>query len=114
MRLFVAAILAAVGMSGPAFARDPITGLVESFFNYEAPRPPPVGNCAAIATEIGAGSTWFGEFSGERWMHNDRFEPFASRGCFDSEIACRIWQQQALTYADGAISYMSCRPRIPG
>lgn len=114
MRLTACAIAALLLIGSPALARDPLTGLVESFFRYEAPRPPPAGNCAAIASEIGAGATWFGEFSGERWMHNDRFEPFASRGCFDSEFACRIWQQQALTYADGAISYMSCRPGIPG
>ena len=64
MRSIVLAMVLATGLISSAAARDPLTGLVESFFNYEAPRPPTAGNCAAIATEIGTAATWYGEFSG--------------------------------------------------
>jgi hypothetical protein len=103
MRLFAIALIAAFGLAGPAAARDPLTGLVHSFFRYRAPPPPVGGNC-------GAGAAWFGEFSGKRYLVNDRFRAFSARGCFESELACRVWQQQAITYAFGAISHTSCRP----
>jgi len=110
MRIFAIVLIAAFGLAGPAAARDPLTGLVHSFFYYRAPPPPVGGDCSAIAAEIGPGVTWFGEFSGKRYLVNDRYRAFSARGCFESELACRIWQQRAITYAFGAISHTSCRP----
>ena len=99
MRRFVlsALILAAVGAQAAA---QPF----QDFFNYEAPRMPVAGSCD--------GAAWRGEFSGKRWDNfRDHYMPVAARGCFDSEIECRIWQQQAITYLDrGPLYYTSCRP----
>lgn len=109
MRLAII-VAALVGLSGPAYAIDPVTGTVHSFFHYRKPPYPAGGNCAAIAAAAGPGSTWYGEFSGRRLGYNHRYQAFGARGCFDSEAACRVWQQQALNYAFGTISYTRCRP----
>lgn len=113
MRL-IATVLTIAAMAGPAAARDPLTDLVDSFFNYREPPPPRSGNCNEIASEVGPGAVWYGEFSGKRYQINDRFRMYSARGCFASEADCRIWQEQALTYASGAISQASCRPGYAG
>lgn len=114
MRLAVMLLAGILALPGTANATDPVTGLVRSFFHYQAPSPPVGGNCAAISAEIGAASTWYGEFSGKRLGINDRYGAYAARGCFDSEFACRVWQQQAITYAFGPIGYTSCRSGVSG
>jgi hypothetical protein len=114
MRNLTLLICALLCVTDPAVARDPVTGLIHSFFYYQAPLPPVGGDCAAIAAEVGPASTWFGEFSGKRELVNERFTFYSTRGCFESEFACRVWQQQVLTYATGAITYTSCRPGYRG
>ncbi len=111
MRVAVMTLGAALLLSAaPAMAaNDPVSGFVDSFFHYQAPQPPVGGDCNAIAAAIGPGQTWHGEFSGKRISENDTVLPYAARGCFESEIACRIWQQQALSYAEATMNYTSCR-----
>jgi hypothetical protein len=112
MRVVIFVLAACLGLPGTAAAQDPLTGLVLSFFYYREPPPPIGGDCAAIAAEIGPQLTWYGEFSGKFEQPNDKFRSFAASGCFDSALACRIWQQQAINYAYGAITYTRCRPGV--
>lgn len=114
MRLGALIVAAFLALGGPAAAQDPITGALHSFFGgYRSPPPPVGGDCAAIAAAIGPEAAWFGRFYGKRLAVNDNFQPYGARGCFESEIACRIWQQRALNYAFGPFQVMSCRPGIP-
>jgi len=95
-----------LGLAGPA-AADPL----ESFFEYREPRLPRGGDCASLAAALGSAAVWYGAFSGKRFdKFTDNYYPFAARGCFPNETACRIWQQRALTYAGaGPLYYTSCR-----
>jgi hypothetical protein len=87
-------------------------GPIESFFHYDEPKPPVAGDCDAIAEAIGRDATWYGEFGGNRidsFSHSRG--PFSARGCFPSEYACQVWQQQALNYLyEGTMLYARCRP----
>ena len=97
-RLIISAlILAGVGCSALA---QPF----QDFFHYQEPRMPVGGDCA--------GATWYGEFAGNRYDNfRDQYEPVSARGCFDSEMACRIFNQQAITYLGrGPMLYATCRP----
>ena len=80
-------------------------------FDYQEPAPPVAGDCAQISAAIGPEATWYGEFSGKRYdSSTDKYYPYATRGCFKSEYACRVWQQVALTYiGEGPLYYMTCR-----
>jgi hypothetical protein len=100
---FVLAMAAAIG-SGVA---NPAYGL----FDYQKPTPPVAGNCAEIAAAIGPEATWHGEFSGNRYDNTtDHYFPFGASGCFESELACRVWQNDAITYiGQGQIYYTRCR-----
>lgn len=114
MRVYAVIAAAFLSMAAPAAAQDPVTGTIHSFFGgYQPPQPPISGDCAAIAAAVGADAAWFGRFSGRRLQINDNYEPYAARGCFTSERECRAWQHQALSYAFGRISAMTCRPGIP-
>ena len=106
MRRIAVLLVTTLAAAGGA-AADPFYG----FFDYRQPAPPVAGDCAAIAAAIGPEATWYGEFSGRRWDNfKDEYYPFAARGCFDSEFACRVWQNQAITYLDrGPMNYSSCR-----
>ena len=95
-------------IAAPA-AADPVTGFVDSFFNYREAPPPVGGDCAVVAATVGQQNTWRGEFSGRRLGYNERSLPYAARGCFETEAACRVWQQQAINYAEGTMTYTSCR-----
>src|SRR5688500_14559914 len=94
-------LIAVLGVAGPAAAQNPLADL----FRYEPTPPPVAASCPAA---------WYGQFSGRRFDNfTDAYLPFAARGCFDSELACRIWQQRAITYlARGPIYYTSCRPAM--
>ena len=107
MRVAISLTTALFLIAAPA-AADPITGLIESFFHYREPPPPVGGDCAAITGAVGPDRAWYGEFSGRRLGHYERYQSYAAKGCFPSEAACRFWQQQAITYADGPINYTSC------
>jgi hypothetical protein len=113
MRLLAAVVLTLLSLSAPAAARDPVTGLVHSFFGgYRPPPYPAGGDCAAIAAAIGPQATWFGTFSGKR-IEREESNAFGAEGCFPSEIECRIWQQRAINYASAAVQFTSCRPGVP-
>ena len=109
MRIAVLVFSVALMSAANFAAADPITGLVDSFFHYREPAPPMSGDCASISAAIGPQNTWYGEFSGRYLGRFERYQSYSARGCFDSEIACRIWQHQALTYASGPVLYMTCR-----
>jgi len=87
-------------------------GPIESFFHYDAPREPVAGDCDAIAAAIGRDAAWYGEFSGNRYDNfSDQSWPYGARGCFKSEYACRVWQQQSITcLLQGTLRYTFCRP----
>jgi hypothetical protein len=109
MRVSAIALAAALLLIAAPAAADPVSGFFYNFFHYQEPPPPVGGDCAAIAAALGPDQTWRGEFSGRRFGYHERSLAYTARGCFESELACRIWQQQALNYADGRITYMSCR-----
>ena len=111
MRRIALVALTLASLAGTA-AADPFYGL----FEYEQPRLPPGGDCAAIAAAIGPGATWYGEFSGKRYDDfKDSYHPVAARGCFGSEYACRVWQNEAITYLGrGPLVYTLCRQGVPG
>lgn len=100
----VVALFAAGGVA----AADPFYGWLQ----YDEPVRPVGGDCAAM----GSAAPWRGEFSGKRLDgFTDNYLPYATRGCFPSLGACRLWQHQAITYLDGGpIYYTTCRPRGPG
>jgi hypothetical protein len=107
---FAVSLVLIVGAAAADSYHDPFYG----FFDYEEAPLPVGGDCEAIASVIGSGATWYGEFSGKRWdIYFDRLSPFAAQGCFESELACRLWQHQALTYIGGGpMYYTSCRPGV--
>lgn len=72
------------------------------------------GDCRAIAAALGPQSTWYGTFGGKRLQANDRYNAYGTAACFESELDCRVWQQQAINYAPGPITFTSCRPGAPG
>jgi hypothetical protein len=90
MRLSVLAASVVACLAGPATMAQPF----EDLFDYQEPRRPRGGDCEQIAAAIGADATWRGDFSGRRWEDfNEQSYPFGLQGCFESELACRIWQQ---------------------
>lgn len=115
MRVAALVLAAVLVLPGAAAARDPITGTLHSFFGgYRAPAPPVGGDCRAIAAALGPQSTWYGTFGGKRLQANDRYNAYGTAACFESELDCRVWQQQAINYAPGPITFTSCRPGAPG
>lgn len=109
MRGIVLSVVALLAIGNVA-AADPIG----NFFDYHVPRAPASGDCAAIAAAIGPEATWYGEFSGTRVDDfSDYYYPYAARGCFKSEAACRFWQGRSLTYLGrGYLLATSCRQGI--
>ncbi|HWT29993.1 MAG TPA: hypothetical protein VN240_03095 [Propylenella sp.] len=99
MRRAALVMIAVLACAAPAAAQDPIT----DFFRYKPSPAPVAGDCPAA---------WYGEFSGQRYdTFAETYRPFAARGCFETELACRIWQQQAITHLDrGPLYYTRCRP----
>lgn len=99
MRRFFLSVLVVANVGGTAAAQP-----FQDFFRYEEPRMPVAGDCA--------GAAWYGEFAGKRFDNfRDIYEPVSARGCFDSEIECRIFHQQAITYLGrGPMIYATCRP----
>lgn len=109
--MLIRAVLSAVlWLSASTAFADPLYGL----FRYDPPRPPVGGDCNAFAAAVGPEATWYGEFAGNRYDNfHDKYFPFSARGCFDSEFACRVWQNDALTYlGQGAMLYSICRRGI--
>ena len=110
MRIPAVFLAALVASSAPAAAHDPITGTLHSFFGgYRAPQRPVGGNCSAIAAQVGPAATWLGTFGGKRVQPNDHYKAFGTQACFTSERDCRMWQQDAISYAQGPIQYTSCK-----
>jgi hypothetical protein len=99
----VAAVFSAAATPASAF-----------FLDYQKPPPPVGGDCGSIASQIGPEATWYGEFAGNYYddFTDNRF-PYSARGCFASEYACRVWQNEAISYIGrGGIVYMRCRQGI--
>ena len=107
MRFVAVTIAALLLMPAQAFAGNPLTDL----FRYKEPPIPQSADCSALASSMGVPAVWRGEFSGKRYDDlSDREQPYADRGCFENEAACRIWQQQEITVTNGGpIYYTSCR-----
>ncbi len=115
MRSALLLIALFIAGTGAAQARDPVTGLVHSFFGgYREPPYPAAGDCREIAAAIGPEATWFGSFSGNREVTYREYQPFGAQGCFPSEVHCRIWQHRAMNYAHGPVVVTSCRRGVPG
>lgn len=105
MRKFVLSSFVSIALVGSA-AADPFYGL----FRYDDPNPI-AGDCATIAAAVGPQNTWYGQYSGKYVdPFTDQVLPFGSRGCFDSEFACRRWQNETMTYTNGGPTYhTSCQ-----
>lgn len=113
MRVYAILLIASLALHGAAPATaNPLA----EFFRYERVTRPVAGECGAIAAEVGAASTWYGQYSGKRYDHfTDNSHPFSARGCFKSELACRIWQGRLMTYAEGGpVTVTRCRPGAGG
>ena len=78
--------------------------------------PLPGGDCRAIAARLGAGATWYGEFSGRHYdSFREMYFPVSARGCFESEYACRRWTNEAMSFGgQGGILYARCTLGAPG
>ncbi len=77
----------------------------------QRPRPVPAGDCQQLIASSGGHGIWYGEYSGQsRDISSDRMYPFAGRGCFTSEYACRRWTNEMLSAANGSPGLTSCRP----
>jgi hypothetical protein len=106
MRIIPAVL--AISLLGATPARADFVG---DFFRYEPTPVPPVGDCGALSAQYGAGSVWYGEYSGKRQkMWGNGFHPYGARGCFTSEAECRVWQQRSITHAVGPIYFTRCVP----
>jgi hypothetical protein len=101
MTAVIACVFALTGTTQPASA---------FFFDYQKPPFPIGGDCAAISSQIGPAATWYGEFAGNYYDDfMDQRWPFSARGCFFDEYDCRVWQNDAISYAGrGGIVYMRC------
>jgi hypothetical protein len=107
----LAAIALATMVATVGIATNPVFAF---FFDYQKPQPPIGGDCGSIAAQIGPDATWYGEFAGNYYDDfTDHRYPFSARGCFESEYACRVWQNDAVSYTGrGGIVYMRCRQGV--
>ena len=76
---------------------------------------PPAGDCRALVARYGAGDIWFGRYSGFMGLDEKAREvPFWNQGCFATEAACRLWQNQNMTFTrGGSLGYTSCTRGVP-
>ena len=77
--------------------------------------PAPGGDCRVVAAARGAGATWYGEFSGRHYdSFREMYFPVSSRGCFESEYACRRWLNEAMSSTgQGGMIYGRCTIGAP-
>ena len=99
----IAAMIAGLTLSAPASAGR--------LFHYDRDQQPVSGDCEALAAQLGPEGVWHGFYSGKRYDDfSDNYSPYAARGCFATEAACRVWQNQAMTYSERGPTYLtSCR-----
>lgn len=102
-RPLILALIALLSLAGTA----PAAGL----FQYDREQQPVSFDCEALAAQLGPAGVWYGFYSGKRYDDfSENYFPYATRGCFPSEGACRIWQNQAMTYSErGPTYFTSCR-----
>ena len=84
-------------------------------FLSSSPMPKPLaGDCATLARELGPDAAWYGEYAGNQFnFWSESYNSYSARGCFESEFACRRWQNETITWTDGKIAYMFCRQGVP-
>ncbi len=111
MRHAAIALLAALPLAGSASAAS-----FEQLFQYDRNRQPVSGDCRALSAQLGPGAVWYGEYVGKRYDDFiESYFSYSARGCFKSEFACRVWQNQAMTYSErGPTFYTFCRLGAPG
>jgi len=108
MRISAMVLAAILALTGSALARDPATGLIDSFVHYQPPPLPYARNCKATVAELGVAATWYGRYDGNLRQPNDRARWFSAEACFASEAECRRWQHQAMNFANDAVVSTSC------
>ena len=103
-------------LAGLALLAIPDFSYAGGLFQYDREQQPISGNCHALAARLGPEGVWYGFYSGKRYDDfSENYFPYAARGCFESEFACRIWQNQAMTYSErGPTYFTSCRLGDPG
>ncbi len=111
MRYSTIAVLAMLPLAGTVAAAP-----FEELFQYDRDRKPVSGDCRALSAAVGAEAVWYGEYSGKRYDDfNERLTPYYARGCFETEFACRVWQNQAMTYSERGPTYWTrCVLGAPG
>ncbi len=84
-------------------------------FQYNREQQPVSGDCRALSAALGPEAVWYGFYSGRRYDDfTENYRPYAARGCFESEFACRVWQNQAMTYSErGPTHFTRCRRGDP-
>ena len=76
---------------------------------------PPAGDCRSLVARYGADQVWFGRYSGFQGIDDKAREvPFSNQGCFATEAACRLWQNQNMSFTrGGSLRYTSCVQGVP-
>jgi hypothetical protein len=104
-------LLSAIVALAPAAA--PANPIADFFTSSPMPKPLAV-DCAELARELGPAAAWYGEYAGNRFnFWSESYNSYSARGCFESEFACRRWQNETITWTDGKIAYMFCRQGVP-
>jgi hypothetical protein len=110
MRSASIGVAVAVAIASSAAVANPI---VDFFTSRPMPRPV-AGDCALLARQLGPDAAWYGEYSGNQFnFPSESYKSYSARGCFESEYACRRWQNETITWTDGKTSYMFCRQGVP-
>ena len=102
------ALFAAIATGLAALVTDPASAYIR-----RADKPP-AGDCYALASRYGEDNVWFGRYSGFVSLEEKHRQiPFANEGCFRSERACRLWQNENMNFSRGGdFVYSTCNRGI--
>lgn len=103
------ALLAAAALPLAALIVDPAVA-----YTSRADKPP-AGDCHELVARYGADNVWFGLYSGFLSLEfKSRELPFSNLGCFTSEAACRLWQNENMNFSrGGSYRYSTCQRGVP-
>ncbi|WP_026381196.1 hypothetical protein [Afifella pfennigii] len=72
------------------------------------------GTCAVLTSRYPPQQLWFGWVSAKRKpIYADGTRPFYAEGCFRTERECRRFINEGVSFANGPVVTMGCRPGVP-
>ncbi|MCT8266847.1 MULTISPECIES: hypothetical protein [Afifella] len=75
------------------------------------------GTCKALTARYDPASLWFGWVSAQGDGPNGGWrggsKPFYAEGCFRTEIECRRFVNEGLSFSNGRLIGMKCEPGVP-